>query len=183
VRCSWCEKQLDSYLEGTLPPRLVSSVEAHLRDCSACRAIIEQARVVDALLNTTRSPDLAPNFTFAVMAHVRELPISTVRSPLLIAWLSFYLVAAWIALSGAYALFGRYVPALAAPLRAAQTWLASLLATTSATAHAVAPLAPPVLLVGITALLVDAVLAIGVLVFYRTVRPRLAARLAPVERS
>ncbi|MGA7570105.1 MAG: zf-HC2 domain-containing protein, partial [Candidatus Aquilonibacter sp.] len=72
MRCSSCEPLLDRYIEGTLTPREMTRVTAHLHACPHCESLLTELRVVDALLATTAPMELAPNFTFAVMAEARS---------------------------------------------------------------------------------------------------------------
>src|ERR1700752_4100334 len=96
MHCSSCEPLLDRYLEGTLTPRQMARVREHVNRCAHCASLLTELRVVDALLATTRPVELAPNFTFAVMAETRATPMHAApRFPL---WgaLSAYIVAAWL---------------------------------------------------------------------------------------
>src|SRR5579864_7491755 len=63
VRCSSCEPLLDRYVEGTLLPRTMAQVRTHVRDCDACRELLDELKAVDGLLFTTRVPELPQNFT------------------------------------------------------------------------------------------------------------------------
>ena len=74
MRCSSCEPLLDRYVEGTLTPREMARVTAHLRSVRTAKRCLTELRVVDALLATTAPVELAPNFTFAVMAEARTAP-------------------------------------------------------------------------------------------------------------
>jgi len=60
MRCSWCEPQLDAYLEGGLSPGTAARVAAHLRTCGDCQALLGELRVIDALLATARTPGVGP---------------------------------------------------------------------------------------------------------------------------
>jgi anti-sigma factor RsiW len=183
VRCSSFEPLLDQYVEATLSPRMMAAVSEHVRRCDRCSELLTELRVVDALLATTKPIELAPNFTFAVMAEARATTIAPVRAPLVWAWLAFYLVAAWLAATGGYALFSRRLPPLGSAVLSVRDAVAQFFATIGAVSHAVAPLAPAVVTFVIAALLVDALLVATIFVFHRTVRPQLAARLAPLRQS
>ena len=74
MRCSSCEPLFDRFLEGTLTPREQSEVAAHVRSCTGCALLLEELKVVDALLFTTQAAELPINFTFAVMAETRTMP-------------------------------------------------------------------------------------------------------------
>ena len=72
MRCSSCEPLLDRYVEGTLPPHNMARVAAHLRCVSALRGVARPSSASSMrLLATTAPVELAPNFTFAVMAEAR----------------------------------------------------------------------------------------------------------------
>jgi anti-sigma factor RsiW len=177
VRCSWCEPLLDRYIEGTLTPREMARVTAHLRACPHCESLLTELRVVDALLATTTSVELAPNFTFAVMAEARGTPVHVHRKLSLWAVFAFYVIGAWIALSGAYLFLGGRVPHLASTGRALAHAGSQGLAALSATAQSVSPATPLVLGSVIGVLLLDALLLIGAIALYRGARARLAAQL------
>ena len=176
VRCSSCEPLLDRYVEGTLTPREMARVSAHLRTCPHCESLLTELRVVDALLATTAPVELAPNFTFAVMAEARSTAIRPYRPLSLWAVLTFYIVGAWIALSGLYVALGGRVPYLAAAGRALAQAATQNLGVVSAAARGLSPATPVVLGGVIGILLVDALLLAGALFLYRAARMRLAAR-------
>jgi len=177
VRCSLCEPLLDRFVEGTLTPREMTRVRAHLRTCARCDALLTELRVVDALLATTAPVELAPNFTFAVMAETRTVPVQRARKLSVWAVLTFYVVGAWIALCGVYAVFGSGLSHLGAAGRAVTAAGAQSLAALSAIAQSVSPVTPLVLGGAVGVLLVDALLVIGAIVLYRAVRARLAAHI------
>jgi anti-sigma factor RsiW len=106
MRCSSSEARLDAYVEGTLPPRERALVAAHVAACPACATLLEEFRVIDALLVTPRTLEPAPNFTFKVMAEVRALPQPHVHRTPALAVLATYVAFAWAAL-GAFFFFAR----------------------------------------------------------------------------
>jgi anti-sigma factor RsiW len=175
-----CEPLLDRYVEGTLSAREMARVSAHLHTCPHCESLLIELRVVDALLATTAPVELAPNFTFAVMAEARSTPVHVHRKLSLWAVLTFYVVGAWIALSGMYAVLGGHVPYLASTGHALANGGAQGLAVLSATAQSISPATPVVLASAIGVLLLDALLVIGAIALYRSARARLAAH---VDRS
>jgi hypothetical protein len=115
------------------------------------------------------------------MADARATQVSHARRTVVWAWLAFYLVAAWIAVTGGFALFARNLSPVFGTLASAQTAVEQFLATTGAVSHAVTPFTPAVVAFVVAALLVDALLAATIFIFHRTVRPQLAARLAPTS--
>ena len=183
VRCSSCESLLDRYVEGTLNARDMARVSTHLRTCEHCEELLTELRVVDALLATTAPVELAPNFTFAVMAEARTTPLRVRRPLSLWAVLTFYIVGAWIALSGLYAIFGTRVPYLAAAGGALAHATTQNLGALSATARHLSAATPFVLGGAIGILLLDALLLAGALFLYRAAHARLAARASRSEAS
>lgn len=104
MRCSFSEANLDAYVEGTLGAGARARVDAHVAECAGCAALLEEFRVIDALLITPRTLEPAPNFTFRVMADVRSVPLPRPhRSPAL-AVLGTYVLFAWVTI-GAFAIF------------------------------------------------------------------------------
>jgi anti-sigma factor RsiW len=163
VRCSSCEILLDRYVEGTLSPREMAHVSAHLRTCAHCRPLLMELRVVDALLATTKSVELAPNFTFAVMAEVRTAPIAATRALSVWAVLAFYVIAAWIVFAALHFGFGARFPHID---------LGAAAATLTATWAVVKPIFPATpFVVGI--LVVDGLLLATALFLYRAAHRRL----------
>jgi anti-sigma factor RsiW len=181
VRCSSCEILLDRYVEATLPPRQMCAVSAHLKTCDACAELVNELRVVDALMATTTNVDLPANFTFAVMAEVRTIPVAVERRLSVWSLLVFYLVAAWIALSGAFALLGPRVAVVQHALATVWSGAVNVFDAVTGIAHGVGPAAPVVVGVVTFVLFIDALLAGALIFFYRSVRPRLAAVLARSE--
>jgi anti-sigma factor RsiW len=56
-RCAEIVELLGDHLEGVLPAARAAQVEAHLRDCEGCAALLEQLRATIALLGAA-SPDV-----------------------------------------------------------------------------------------------------------------------------
>jgi anti-sigma factor RsiW len=179
VRCSSCESLLDGFVEATLEPVHANAVAAHLRDCTACGELHRRLRIVDALLMTVRAPDLQEDFTAHVMARVRTLPAPQPLQKPFLPLAAFYLVAAWIATVAALALVRPGAP-MSATAFAHLT--GGLLQALGQGMHALWPIAPVALSVVVSVLAIDALLFAAVVVFYRSVRPRLTAYLAtPAE--
>jgi hypothetical protein len=183
VHCSSCELLLDRYVEGTLPATMMVAIDDHVRECTFCAQLLTELRVVDALLATTKPVELAPNFTFAVMADARTTQVVRAHPSLVWAWLSFYLIAAWVAVSAAYAVFGHRLPSIVAQFSAARGAVSQFVMTTGAAAHAVSPLIPVAVATVVVALAIDALLACAIILYHRAVRPRLAERLAPLRQA
>jgi len=173
MRCSWCEPLLAEYIEGSLSARRMAVVARHVHGCPSCTALLEELKVIDALLATTTTPSLPENFTFAVMAHARSMPIPERR--LMPVWMAVgaYLLAVWSLAGGWFLLRG--IGAIAAAQHALAPFGAGLLALANAGANAGHALAPNPIAVGaiVTGVLLLDVLALAALLsFYRNVRPR-----------
>ncbi len=182
MRCSSCEILLDRYVEGTLPAATMKAVGGHLQACTSCSRLLAELRVVDALLATTAPHELAPNFTFAVMAEVRNAPAVAHRPAPVWGVLALYLCATWIALC-AFAMIAGRAPWLAALWSALRGGATNAFEAIAGAAHGVAPAGPMVVAVVCVALFLDAMLAAAIITYYRAIRPRLAERLARTEAS
>jgi anti-sigma factor RsiW len=100
VTCNWCEERFERFLDGALTAGERARLLAHVDGCDACRGLLEELRVVDALLLAPRTIELPENFTVTTMADVHALPApAKCRAPV-IATLVAYVVAAW-SLAGA----------------------------------------------------------------------------------
>ncbi len=175
MRCSSCETLLDRFVEASLETGRAGAVAAHLRDCTACEDLHRRLRVVDGLLTTVHGPDLQTDFTFNVMTQVRAMPEpASPRRPLL-PLAAFYLVAAWIFVGAALAFVW---PGAPAGVRMLGRLAGDTMAALGQTTHALAPVTPLALSVVVSVLSIDVLLFAALIVFYRTVRPRLTAYLA-----
>lgn len=174
MRCSSCEAMLDRYVEGDLEPARATAVAMHLQSCEGCEALHRRVRVVDGLLATVRPATLDRDFTFDVMARVRELPTPALPRRSWLPLAAFYLIAAWIVAAAAI------VPAWgAAPVHvgALLHGFGETLGILARGARGLIPAEPLALAFVIALLAVDALLFAAVAVFYRRVRPRLHAYL------
>lgn len=168
MRCSSCEAHLDRYVEGTLPHARMALLRTHLQDCASCSAMLEELRVVDALLATARRTEPAANFTFAVMAEVRSMPQPkprTWRRTLLLG--AAYVVAAWIVAIATFPQLDRLYRAFAQT--AALTKVAPLF---DRFLHPSSIVPSQVALVAIAALLADAVIVFALIRRFRRVEER-----------
>jgi anti-sigma factor RsiW len=108
VNCTSSEQQFEAYLDNTLIPVRRASLLAHLGTCGRCKGILDELRVVDALLASPREIELPENFTFATMAEVRSMPkphVSHAPAPV-VAYLVSFLVAAWLLIGAAFVFGG-----------------------------------------------------------------------------
>ena len=183
MRCSSCEPLLDRYLEGTLTPRQMAAVSSHVRSCDHCTSLVQELRVVDALLASTKAVEVAPNFSFAVMAEVRSIPMIERRMTSAWSMLWFYLIGAWIALGAAYAMFGVSAPWLKSLAAMFLVPARETLAAIGGIAHGFGSALPITIGVVGAVLFLDALLAGALVLFIRTIRPRLVASLARSEAS
>ena len=108
MRCNTSEALFDGLLDGTLSTLQRHKVETHLASCARCTSVLEELRVIDALLLTPRLLEPAPNFTQKTMAEIRTMPAPKVAAPRLPLWVAFgfYLFASWLGI-GLWVAFGR----------------------------------------------------------------------------
>ena len=106
MRCNRSEVLFDGLLDGTLTPLECREVERHLDSCARCSSVLEELRVIDALLLSPRVLEPAPNFTFKMMAEIRAVPAPTPQRVHTWLWLGMYLLLSWAAI-GAWVAFGR----------------------------------------------------------------------------
>ena len=173
MRCSLCEGLLDEYVDATLPNARMRAIAAHLQDCESCEALHRRLRIVDGLLHTRSMIDVAPDFTKAVMQKVAAMPAPRAPRRSIARLAFYYLVAAWVALGLAFAFINGAAPRVAHVLTSVANagWQALVHGV-----HALGPVAPVALPVGVGVLFVDALLIALAVVFYRVVRPRLTAQ-------
>ncbi|GAC1403788.1 MAG: hypothetical protein NVSMB64_06060 [Candidatus Velthaea sp.] len=177
MNCRSSEARFEPFLDGELVPRERVELIAHVEACAACRSLLEELRVVDALLLEPRDVQLAPNFTFATMAEVRALPAPRVdRSPMA-AYIVSYLVAVWLIVAAAFVLSPNVVHLLGAMLFDIASSIANALGGLT---HVLARSlgrdgnALPAVVSGLLVLDITLALAFGAALAY--VRPRLAER-------
>jgi predicted anti-sigma-YlaC factor YlaD len=176
VTCSSSETLFEAYLDDTLLPAQRARLLGHLRGCGRCTGVLDELRVVDALLATPRAVDLPENFTFATMAEARSLPRPHVSRAPVLAYVVSYLVAAWLVIAAAFVLAW---PAVGAFGETALDGAAELARTIVAVGHAgsrvVGDFGPVGTLIG-AAVAVDVAIAVAVIVGFALVRPRSAER-------
>lgn len=170
MMCGACEQRLEGYLEGGLDVYTLARVQRHLARCASCRAMLDELRAAEKLLNeTSRAAALEPppNFTFAVMAQARATAAPHPQPLMRWAFLGWYLLGAWV-LVGVLAFTARplLLHAFAALFGSARTALAIVQALAGAVStitdgHAAAIAA----IVGVV-LAADLMLAAGVYVLH-----------------
>jgi anti-sigma factor RsiW len=184
MRCSSCEPVLDRYIEGTLTPRQMIDISAHLRTCASCRELLQELKVVDGLLATTRVPDLAHNFTFAVMAEVRAMPAPRARAHPIWSFLVLYPAAAWVAVVLAMLLTGTSAGAVIGGISSGLARIGVVSGAVSQTfSHGLGHSTPTLAAFGAGVLVIDLALACAFALLYFVIRPRVAARLASIPES
>lgn len=183
MRCSSCRQLLGGYLERELPHRARYRVVHHLRACKECQALLDEARAVDGLLATAAGVEPPLNFTYAVMADVRSLPIPYARrtNPWLL--LGVYIAIAWLIIAGWLKFAGIGVGSvLAAAAGGAAHVSAGFHTLAEAAAHAFGSATPSVTALVAGVLLLDLAIGAAFFAFYTIVRPRLAAELSYVRK-
>lgn len=155
MRCSSCEPLLARYWERTLDPRQAARVQAHLRTCHHCTKLLDEIKVVDALLVTTNAPELPADFTAAVM-HATTTPRPQRSHALLWTSIAAYVVLAWMVIF---------------------VWFA--LQAHTGTLGRIALAVPVVVSIVIGILCIDVLLVLGAVALYRRYR---AKSLAAMER-
>jgi len=105
MHCSYFKTRLDAYVDGELAPRERALVAAHVAACAACAALLEELRVIDALLLGPRQLEPAANFTFNVMAEARSLPQPRAHRTPALPVLVTYVVFSWATI-GAFLWWG-----------------------------------------------------------------------------
>jgi len=179
MRCSHCRPLLSAYIDHELSHRARYHVVHHLRSCPDCRGWLEEVRAIDGLLETPQAVEPRANFTHAVMAEVRSLPVPYAHrtNPWLL--LCAYVAVAWI-------IIGAWLKVSGIGFTGAVTMVASganhlslgLQTLAEAAQHAFGSTTPTVAAAVGGVLLLDALLGAAFFAFYTIVRPRLAAELA-----
>ena len=174
MSCSSSEALFEAYLDDTLLPAQRARLLNHLGTCGRCKGVLDELRVVDALMIAPRHVELPANFTFATMAEIRTLPRPHVSSAPVYAYLVSYLVAAWLLIGASFLLAG---PAMRASGETALDASAKLLHVIGTVGQAGARVFGDFgsLLGGAIAL--DIAVALALIVGFTVVRPRLAERI------
>jgi anti-sigma factor RsiW len=179
VTCSWSEERFERYIDGNVIGAERDRLLAHVDECTSCRGLLEELRVVDGLLIGPRAVELPSDFTSATMAGVHALPEPVAQKPCVAAWLVSFLVAGW-ALIGAASLImpTTMLAAGAATVRLSRDVLPAM----GAVGHALMHLGSRGNLSTWTAaaagvVFADCVVVVALLVLLRIARPRFAERL------
>lgn len=103
-------------MDGELQPRDQALVTAHVARCATCASLLDELRVVDGLLLTSRDVRLSANFTVATMAELHGLPAPAPSRPPIAALVVCYVVGCWLLLGAALLLSPSRIGAVAGTL-------------------------------------------------------------------
>jgi anti-sigma factor RsiW len=177
VSCSRSEALFEGYLDDTLTPAQRAALIAHLDGCGRCKGVLEELRVVDALIGSPRHVQLPDNFTFATIAEIRSLPRPHVSPAPVLAYLVSYLVASWLLVGAGFLLASSTVRAFGETIVDLGFQLGRPL---GALGHAGARVLGDFGAFGTvlgTAIVLDVVLGIALVFGFALMRPRLLERL------
>jgi len=169
---------LEHYLAGGLRPRYAFAVREHLARCPECAALLQETKVVDALLATAPTVELASDFTVAAMDQVRAMAAPRRARPSPWAFLIVYLAAVWFAGFIWLTVTGQSVTGVTAAIVRHVAAVGSMVGSLAGSEHTLGHHAATVLAFGLVVLLLDVVLLIGLFIVHRVLRPHLAARVA-----
>ena len=177
MNCSSSEALFEAYLDDTLQPSQRARLLRHLNACGRCKGVLDELRVVDALIATPTPVELPENFTFAAMAEIRSLPRPHVSSAPVYAYLVSYLAAAWLLIGAGFLLA---TPTMRAIGEIALDAAAQLARAVGALGHAALRIAGDFgslsTVIG-GALILDLTIALLLVVGFTVVRPRVRERL------
>lgn len=178
MSCSSSEALFEAYLDDTLVPAQRAKLLRHLSGCGRCKGVLDELRVVDALLAGPRQVELPPNFTFATLAEVRSLPRPHVSSQgFVAAYLVSYLVAAWLLVGAGFLLAGSAMRALGeTALDTSAQLVHTFGAIGSAGARVAGDFGSLTAFLG-AAIVLDVAVVLALVVGFTVVRPRLAEHL------
>jgi anti-sigma factor RsiW len=177
VSCSSSEALFERYLDDTLVPAQRARLLSHLDGCGRCKGVLEELRVVDALISSPRAIDLPENFTFATMAEVRSLPRPHLSPAPVVAYLVSFLVAAWLLIGAGFLLASSAMRAFG---ETALDVAAQLTRPLGALGHIAARVLDDFGAFGtviVLAITLDVMLALALVFGFTVVRPRLMERL------
>jgi len=136
VTCSWCEERFARLLDDELPAAERTRLLTHVDACDACRSLLEELRVVDALLLRPRAIEPGAAFTDATMSELRALPPPSPPRSRVPAYLTCYVVGAWCLIAAGFVLARHRMLTLGEALRdVAQTLLVALGGVLHVAAH------------------------------------------------
>jgi len=176
VSCNSSERLFEGYLDNTLAPAQRARLLVHLSACGRCKGVLDELRVVDALIASPRHVELPENFTFATMAEVRSLPRPHASAVPAYAYLVSYLAAAWLLIGAGFLLASSTMRAFG---ETALDVSAGVLHTIGPIGHAGARLLGDFGSLGAifgAAMLLDVAVAFALIAGFVLMRPRVAER-------
>ena len=176
MNCNSSENLFEGYLDGTLAPAQRARLLGHVNGCGRCKGLLDELRVVDALIATPRRVELPQNFTFATMAEVRSLPRPHASRAPTYAYLISYLAAAWLLIGAGFV----FAPStLRAFGETALDMSASFASTVGVFAHAGTRALGDIGSLGAlfgAAMLLDVTIVVALIAGFIILRPRVAER-------
>jgi anti-sigma factor RsiW len=74
LECKHVWKQISNYIDGTVPPELLDSIEQHLANCRHCAAVLDSTRNILILVADERTFELPVGYGDRLHARLqREL--------------------------------------------------------------------------------------------------------------
>jgi anti-sigma factor RsiW len=179
LTCDWCEERFEPFLDDALSAGERARLLGHVDDCDACRGLLEELRVVDALLLEPRTIELPENFTFATMADVHAMPLPCARRAPIAALLAAYIAGAWSLVGAAFLIIPQHMTAFVQHTLAVTS---TVLAALGGIGHVFAHLGDRGDMSSWTTvaggvILADALVVVAVVAALRFVRPRIVERL------
>lgn len=160
------------------------AVRDHLHHCAGCRDLLDELKVVDALLFTAKPVALPENFTFAVMAETRSMPAPRAHQSRVWSFLALYLAAAWMAAAASLTITGTSPAAAFAALGTAMARAGTRAdRVAAALSGSIGHTVPSLAALGIGVFGLDILLAAAAALLYIFIRPRVAARLATIREA
>ena len=178
MTCDWCEERFERFIDGVLSDGERARLLAHVDRCAACHGLLEELRVVDALLLAPRAVELPRDFTVVTMADVHALPAPRSACAPIAATLVAYIVGAWSLVGAAFLIAPIHMLSIAlSALAVAGTVLAAFGGLGHAFAHFGdrGGLSSWTLAGGMV--IADVLVLVAVAAALRVARPRIAERL------
>jgi anti-sigma factor RsiW len=161
----------EGLLDGALTSRTQAALCAHLDRCTDCQGLLEELRVVDALLLRTSVFELSENFTTQTMAAMEQLPTPRPAQRALWSLLGAYLATAWLMIALALVFDGAQARAiLGGAFSIAGGEIAALGSLAHGLLHTFDSSLSSLTAVSIGALVLDMIVGVALVVGYRAMR-------------
>ena len=72
LECKHVWKQISNYIDGTVPPELLDSIEQHLANCRHCAAVLDSTRNILYLVADERTFALPVGYSDRLHARLRR---------------------------------------------------------------------------------------------------------------